>query len=46
VRQGTGERLEKAVEGEKVVTLDTLKPLIDDWIKGAAKEVERFVKPH
>jgi hypothetical protein len=45
VRQGTGERLEKAVEGVKVVTLDTLKPLIDDWIKGVTEEAGKYMKP-
>jgi Protein of unknown function (DUF3313) len=45
VRQGTGERLKEAVEGEKVVTLDALKPLIDKWIEGVTKEAGEYVKP-
>ncbi|MCG6900023.1 MAG: DUF3313 domain-containing protein [Gammaproteobacteria bacterium] len=45
VRKGTGEKLKKSVEGEQVVTLDTVKPLIDEWLDGVTKEAHTFIKP-
>jgi hypothetical protein len=45
VRHGTGEELKEKVEGETVVTLDTLKPLIDKWVEGVVKEAGKYMKP-
>jgi len=44
VRKGTGEALKASTEGEKVVTLDTLKPLVDKWIDGTITETDKFIK--
>lgn len=44
VREGTGERLRKAAGGEKVVTLDTVKPLIDHWIDMSIQETKEHLK--
>ena len=54
VRAGTGEELKKTPvenpqEGDKkeirVVTVDSVKPLIDKWAQGVADNVTQFVKP-
>jgi len=45
VREGTGERLKETVAGEKVVTLETLKPLINRWLEGGVKEATKYIKP-
>jgi hypothetical protein len=43
VRVGTGERLAQ-VTGQQVITLDTVKPLLDDLAAGAFPELARYVK--
>jgi len=45
VREGTGERLKETLAGEKVVTLETLKPLINRWLEGGVKEATKYIKP-
>jgi hypothetical protein len=45
VREGTGETLRETVAGEKVVTLDTLKPLINRWIEGGVQQAKKYIKP-
>ena len=45
VREGTGEKLKETVAGEKVVTLETLKPLIDRWLQGGVKEATKYIRP-
>ena len=44
VRVGTGEQLAK-VGDQNVMTLDTLKPLLDELAAGAFPELARYVKP-
>ena len=44
VRVGTGERL-ATVAGQQVITLDTVKPLLNDLAAGAFPELEKYVKP-
>jgi hypothetical protein len=44
IRVGTGERLAK-VAGKKVITLDTVKPLLDELAAEALPNLERYVKP-
>ena len=44
VRVGTGERLAQ-VTGQQVITLDTVKPLLDELAAGAFPELARYVKP-
>lgn len=44
VRVGTGERLAK-VAGQEVVTLDTVKPLLDELASAAFPELSQYVKP-
>lgn len=44
VRFGTGERL-AGVAGQQVVTLDTVKPLLDELAAGAFPELSNYVKP-
>ena len=44
VRVGTGERLAK-VGDQKVITLDTVKPLLDELAAGAFPELAKYVKP-
>jgi len=44
VRLGTGERLAR-VAGQQVITLDTVKPLLDELAAGAFPELAKYVKP-
>ena len=44
VREGTGEVLKQARGGEKQVTLDSVKPVIDKWIDAAAAGATQFIK--
>jgi Protein of unknown function (DUF3313) len=44
VRVGTGEGLEKNAAGERMVTLESVKPLIDRWADGVAQTATTFVK--
>ena len=44
VRVATGERLAK-VAGQQVITLDTVKPLLDELAVGAFPELAKHVKP-
>lgn len=44
LRGGTGERVQKAEQGQHVVTLNDLKPLIDKWTDAAANDVTNFIK--
>lgn len=44
IRVGTGERLAK-VGDQRVITLDTLKPLLDELAAGAFPELAKYVKP-
>jgi hypothetical protein len=44
VRVGTGERLAKVAD-QKVITLDTVKPLLDELAAGAFPELAKYVKP-
>jgi hypothetical protein len=44
VRVGTGKRLAK-VAGQEVVTLDTVKPLLDELASAAFPELSQYVKP-
>ena len=44
VRVATGERLAK-VAGQQVITLDTVKPLLDELAAGAFPELAKYVKP-
>jgi hypothetical protein len=44
VRRGTGERVKAIQSDAPEVTLDALKPLIDDWADAAAAEVTTFVQ--
>jgi hypothetical protein len=43
VRIGTGETLKK-VEGQRVVTLEAVKPLIDRWAEGAGAAVTTYIQ--
>jgi hypothetical protein len=44
VRVGTGERLSK-VAGQQVITLDAVKPLLDEMADAAFPELAKYVKP-
>jgi Protein of unknown function (DUF3313) len=44
VRAGTGERLSK-VAGQQVITLDAVKPMLDEMADAAFPELARYVKP-
>lgn len=44
VRVGTGEGLKKNEAGERMVTLESVKPLIDRWAEGVAANATAFVK--
>ena len=44
VRVGTGEGLEKNTGGERVISLESVKPLIDRWAEAVAKTATTFVK--
>jgi hypothetical protein len=44
VRVGTGERLAKVAD-QKVITLDTIKPLLDELANGAFPELSQYVRP-
>ena len=44
VRVGTGEGLKKNTEGERVISLESVKPLIDRWAEAVAKTATTFVK--
>jgi hypothetical protein len=44
VRVGTGEGLEKNAAGERMVTLESVKPLIDRWAEAVAQTATTFVK--
>ena len=44
VRVGTGERLAK-VGNQQVITLDTVKPLLDELAAGSFPELAKYVKP-
>lgn len=44
VRGGTGEKIRSASQGQAQVQLQNLKPLVDNWVKGAANEVGRYIK--
>ena len=44
VREGTGEKLKQATSGGKMVTLDSLKPVIDKWVDAAAAGATQFIK--
>ena len=44
VRVGTGEGLEKNTGGERVISLESVKPLIDRWTEAVAKTATTFVK--
>jgi Protein of unknown function (DUF3313) len=44
VRVGTGEGLKKNAEGERVISLESVKPLIDRWAEEVAANVTTFVK--
>ncbi|MGH8700095.1 MAG: DUF3313 domain-containing protein [Burkholderiales bacterium] len=45
VREGTGEKLKQATSGGKMVTLASVKPVIDKWIDAAAAGATQFIKP-
>lgn len=45
VREGTGEILKQARGGQKQVTLDSVKPLLDKWIDAAAAGATQYIKP-
>ena len=45
VRVGTGEGLEKNTEGERMISLESVKPLIDRWAEEVAATATTFVKP-
>jgi hypothetical protein len=44
VRVSTGEGLEKNPEGEREISLASVKPLIDRWAEAVAKTAITFVK--
>jgi hypothetical protein len=44
VRVGTGEGLKKNTGGERVISLESVKPLIDRWAEAVAKTATTFVK--
>jgi len=44
VRVGTGEGLEKNTEGERMISLESVKPLIDRWAEEVAATATTFVK--
>jgi hypothetical protein len=44
VRGGTGEKIQKATQGQGGVQPQSLKPLIDTWATGAATQVGRYVQ--
>jgi hypothetical protein len=44
MRVGTGERLVR-VGAQQVITLDTVKPLLDELVAGSLPELEKYVRP-
>lgn len=44
MRGGEGERVKSEKDGQHKVTLDELKPLIDDWTAGAAQQLTTYIK--
>jgi hypothetical protein len=44
VREGSTEKLAKSETGERAVTLDAVKPLINRWATGAAADAPTFIK--
>lgn len=44
VRGGTGERVKEDAEGKFQVSLESLKPLIDNWTDHAAKDINKFIR--
>lgn len=44
VRVGTGEGLQKNPSGQRVVTLDSVKPIIDRWAKEVAASATTYVR--
>ncbi len=44
VRVGTGEGLKKNAEGERMISLESVKPLIDRWAEGVAANATAFVR--
>ncbi len=45
VRVGTGEGLQKNTSGQRVVTLDSVKPIIDRWAEEVAAIATTYVRP-
>ena len=45
VREGTGEVLKQARGGDKQVTLDSVKPVIDKWIDAVAAGSTQYIRP-
>jgi len=45
VRVGTGENLQKSASGERVVTLASVKPIIDRWAEEVAASATTYVRP-
>jgi hypothetical protein len=43
VRGGTGKKIESASQGEGGVQPESLLPLIDTWMEGAAQEIHKYV---
>jgi hypothetical protein len=44
VRQGSGAALQQVATGNRVVTLNDVKPLIDNWVDASADALARFVR--
>jgi hypothetical protein len=44
VRVGTGEGLEKNAAGERMITLESVKPLIDRWAEAVSANATKFVR--
>ncbi|MGH8634048.1 MAG: DUF3313 domain-containing protein [Burkholderiales bacterium] len=44
VREGTGEILKKATSGGKMVTLESVKPVLDKWLDAVALASTQFIK--
>jgi hypothetical protein len=45
VRSGTGEGLKKVAGGVRVLTLESVKPLVDRWAEASSEGVTRYIRP-
>lgn len=45
VRSRTGERLQRVASNMPVITLESVKPIMDEWCDATAKTVAQYVKP-